>query len=205
MLQSDGASAWREDVLKDLSVFKEVLGHRVDDLPLPRSDISKWEELWFAFPGAWKRLVSAFIRTAAADEFAFLGACERAGICTSDALPVVEDEEWMCGTCFSCFKTQGRLTIHRTQAHGVECPLRSRVVGSVCPFCATDFRSRLRVRTHLVRGAASCRARAQSLPVLDSEVCALENARERDDAARARSRGAHPLQGPPRRRVAVQG
>ena len=84
-------------------------------------------------------------------------------------------------------------------AHRVSCPLRARVKGSTCTFCGTDFRARVRLRTHLLSGAAACVAQASSLPLLSPAEEVAENEREREEARGARRRGNHPLDGPPAR------
>ena len=105
----------------------------------------------------------------------------------------------MCLTCFACFPTEGRLAIHRAHAHGASCLLRERVCGTVCAFCGNDYRSRVRLRTHLLRGARSCVEQAMSLPILPPEVREEEERKEKAEAATARKAGLNPLKGPPMR------
>ena len=199
LLQSEGAAQWRRDLMKDLRVFKEVMGDRVSELPCPRSDVEPWERLWCGFPRAWKSLVAQFLEKVAQSEPDFLAACARANIETASSSIAVDDEEWMCLTCFACFSTEGRVAIHRAHAHDVSCALRERVRGSVCPFCGNDYRSRLRLRTHLIRGARSCVEQAMSLPILPLDVCEEEQRKERGEASAARKAGINPLKGPPMR------
>ena len=77
--------------------------------------------------------------------------------------------------------------------------MRERVRGTVCAFCGNDYRSRVRLRTHLLRGARSCVEQAVSLPILPPEVCEEEERKEREEAAAARKAGINPLKGPPMR------
>ena len=189
--------------MKDLDVMREVLKSRLAALPPPRRNIKIWEEFWRSHSEAWKRLVSKFVGEVAKDETSFLTACARAKVCTGFISPAQEEaeDEWKCDMCSASFASQGRLAIHASRAHAVQCWLRDRVSGSVCPFCKCDFRSRLRLRTHLLRGRSTCVERARSLPILPVEVRDHENEQEGKEAQQARREGRHSLQGPPCRRA----
>ena len=77
LLQSEGAKEWREDLLKDLEVMREVLKSRLAALPPPRRSIRNWEDIWRSHPEAWKKLVSKFVGEVAKCESNFLTACAR--------------------------------------------------------------------------------------------------------------------------------
>ena len=178
-----------------------VLGSKLSDLPDPLHSPHVWETFWLRWEGQWKGLVKQFVAKATASEKGFVAACARAGIAVGAKTDEAVEREWLCGLCGMCFATGGALGTHQSRAHGVQCPLREKVLGSVCDFCGKDFHARARLRTHLKYGADFCVRSAATLPTLDPGIVEAENARERTEAKSAKARGEHLLRGPPARRL----
>ncbi len=111
-----------------------------------------------------------------------------AGYLASTEVPSAVDsgDGWMCGTCGREFGTPGGLAAHRARKHGYVAPERQCIVGSVCPVCSIDFRTRRRARIHARYGAATCRAAFASgaVPLADAAAVA---AADQQQAAAARA------------------
>ena len=203
LIQGEAGEQWRRDLQVDMAVMKCILPGRLGEMASPQQDPSQWERLWQQHPGAWKSLVSAFIKKTIADEKFFVLTCARFGVQLGKVQHQCE-QEWMCGICGVCFGLRSSLTIHQTHAHKVRDPMRARVSGTECPSCGVEFWSRLRLRGHLKRGRKQCTEFWQTLPLLSVAEREAEDEKEREEARRAKAKGMHPLSGPPARKVHKQ-
>ncbi len=62
-----------------------------------------------------------------------------------------EQDEYLCGHCDAVFKTAIAALTHRAMAHklGHADLIRRSVIDTKCPACEVDFRSLIRVLSHL--------------------------------------------------------
>ena len=110
------------------------------------------------------------------------------------------DEEVMCPErgCNAEFRHAPALASHRSLAHGWRHPLRSFIVGSICPVCKIDFRSRLRCLAHVQRSNVYCRTQleAGAVPEAAPEALAQADADEQAFRVACRVHGVSLLAGP---------
>ncbi len=81
------------------------------------------------------------------------------------------------------------------------------MVGSACPTCLVDFRSRVRLLRHLTHGGVLCVAAVRDglLPPADPEAVTAANELDRLDRAARRRLGLRDCQGPAVRRPVLLG
>ena len=113
---------------------------------------------------------------------------------------VSEDEGFLCGVCDAVFSTAAGANTHCGRVHrrGSIVSMKQYVLGSACPICLVDFRSRVRAVHHLrLRDDASnaCRTAILGGAVPPADPAALAEADAIDKVARraARAIGSAPL------------
>ena len=121
----------------------------------------------------------------------FLTACARHGIQTLGVEPDESEEDtvYPCSLCGHFFNSKAAQQGYMQGKHRARDPLRDRVVGSTCQFRLVNFHSRVRLRTHLTRGNASCVTAARSLRLLTQEEIQAEDAKETEEAQEAKLLG----------------
>ncbi len=75
--------------------------------------------------------------------------------------------------------------------------VRAAVVGTACPFCSGEFRTRVLLLRHLVHGAATCMEAARHLPLLPLEEVVRANEDDMQARAATRRRGVRDSAGLP--------
>ena len=200
LVQSRGGAQWRNELIRDFCLLRRVLPGKVGHLPDPRDDVAPWEAL-LKYRREWSNLLRLFRRTAAERPAWAEELCIEAGHAPSGehgtGPSVSSGDGWLCGTCGREFQSFGGLTAHRARVHGHRAQERDFVVGTICPACGVDLRSRRRVRIHLRAGAASCRealtsgalVRADPTAVLAADRAQAAQSRESRRAGRDTSAG----------------
>ena len=178
----DEKRSWIYAALSDL----HLLWRRFpDDLrALPSPELAPWE--WVAAvresPRPFRALLMRLVRR-----------CHSSGAGATDV-----DErmaEHCCDKCPRVFRTKDALLSHAARLHGYRNPVASRVTGSVCAICGTQFWTTSRLYKHVANRSKRCAAGyLDSLPELSPEereerrVCipkALENKALHRPAVRA--------------------
>ena len=117
------------------------------------------------------------------------------------AAPESESDEFLCGLCSLTFKSANGGRTHRAKVHGTSrgAFFRNLIVGTKCPACCIDFRSRLRVLHHLGQSGTGCAVLLEEGLVLNPSPAQVAAADLQDRAHRKRccSNGVHELSGPP--------
>ena len=103
-----------------------------------------------------------------------------------------DPDEFLCSSCGKWCSTMGGLFQHRRLVHfdgGHAAHVKCCVVGSRCPCCHNDYRTRPRLLRHLVHGSANCVRASQYLEPLPPEVARAADEADRISKAARRKRG----------------
>ena len=102
---------------------------------------------------------------------------------------------FVCTICKHQVRNHAGLSSHMFLAHGVKCPCRRHVSGTVCPCCLTEYHSRERLIRHLVPSQTTplnpCRAFVLGLPPLPQDE--FEMWESQKSAYNNVKKGLHPL------------
>ena len=175
--------------------------HQVGSLTDPSTTSSAWEAWWRRWPQQWEQLITVFLQRAPKRaDLSELAAAQLRGHYRPASLQA-PDDEWMCLRCPEgpCFATSAALLSHAAHKHGWRRPARYYCIGTVCPGCRIDFRTRLRARKHLTRGVQPRQdaLRAGMLPRCDDEAVSEADAKDRMHRRAVVHLGHHVLGGPP--------
>ena len=102
---------------------------------------------------------------------------------------------WPCPECsrdrIRVAATKEALVARKTRAHGMRNPARKHVLGTVCPACGQDFRTRPRVLQHLAYSSKRCsmQMRAGALPAFSDEEVRAADLKDRPAALQAARSG----------------
>jgi hypothetical protein len=179
LIQGPGGEPWRQEVIYAMLIMRLVLAPRLHELPMPDSHPHIWERWMCKWPTAWAALIRHFLAVVAELPQKYLSAVASVRgpifFCAGE-----DDGEWVClrCACAPVFCTRRGLKIHAIRCHDSRIEVRWFAIGSVCPVCQTDFRSRLRLLAHLQWGAKACVHAASSgrLPRFSLEQVAAADA-----------------------------
>ena len=143
LLQSDAGRAWKAELFCDIELLRQEQGPQLVEV----ESLSDFEKLWCDFPQAWKLLVSSCHRK-------LVERRQRSEPPLFVPVPILPT--FSCDECDAVYFTLRALRSHQMKAHQRRREARRYVLGSVCPVCKADFRSRPRVIQHLEVGAKRC-------------------------------------------------
>ncbi len=205
LVASPGGASWRQALQWSLRALQLILPGKLGSLPCPLAQPADWEHFWQSYPGAWKGMLRLARKTLLATPSAGRAVMNECRPLSPIAARfargnVSEDEGFLCGVCDAVFSTAAGANTHCGRVHrrGSIVSMKQYVLGSACPICLVDFRSRVRAVHHLrLRGDASnaCRTAILGGAVLPADPAALAEADAIDKVARraARATGSGPL------------
>ena len=86
--------------------------------------------------------------------------------------------EHPCSQCASVCPRRDMLLSHASRVHGYRNPAASRVVGSICAACGTNFHTTARLYKHVSNGSTQCiQYYIAHMPVLEPDVLAAKSIR----------------------------
>ena len=174
LLQSDAGRAWKAELFCDIELLRQEQGPQLVEV----------------FPQAWKLLVSSCQRK-------LVERRQRSEPPLFASVPILPT--FSCDECDAVYFTLRALRSHQMKAHQRRREARRHVLGSVCPVCKADFRSRPRVVQHLEVGAKRCVLAWKSstlVPFSDDAVAAADRL-DCDHRRRCKREGRNHLAGPP--------
>jgi hypothetical protein len=206
LLQGPGGTPWRLALVESLAAMHKMLPDKLASLPAPAVDPAAWEAVWRRCPAGGAALVRLLHLRVRQDPAAALVVMRAAPLLShhADELDEEDPDEFLCGHCPRTFATFAGAQTHRARAHnltGADCIRRS-VIGSACPACNVDFRSRVRVISHLrlrQDAVGACRAAVLTGRFANFTEEQVQAADEADLVHRraCRRTGRHPAHGPP--------
>ena len=151
LVSSAGGRPWRELVEQSALAFAKLLPDKLDGLPLPSGRMALWEQFWLDFPAAWASLIKLANRRVELQPVHARRCLLFAGLVGDPDPPDSSDDLFLCSVCGRWFPTAAGCKIHAAKQHGhsSEASLKSRLDGTECPVCFTEFHTRARLVQHL--------------------------------------------------------
>ena len=212
--QGVGGAKWRSEVCDACAAIKALLPRLLAELPCPNTDMRAWVSLWSLEPSGWRDLLRRGKHQAGADPLA-AARCLQLIPSLAKYLPFKDPEagnaapdELLCHLCGKWCIGEVGLAAHSHWVHAAQGPLAKAcacLIGTVCPCCNADFRSRIRLLRHCCHGAGACVTAVQSgiLPSLPAEVVAAADAADTAERATRRKSGHRDHEGPTYRPAAA--
>ena len=194
LLQSDAGRAWKAELFCDIELQRQEKGPQLVEV----EGLSDFEKLWWEFPKAWKRLVSSCQRK-------LVERRQRSEPAQDALVPVLPT--FSCGECDAVYKKLWALRSHQMRGHQRRREARRCVLGSDCPVCKADFRSRPRVIQHLEVGAKRCvlASKCGVLEPLSDDAVAAADQQDCAHRRQCKRKGRSHLAGPPLLRGGAEG
>ena len=163
---------WVDLILNDLVMLKLCSGRRLEAMPDPRVDLSKWWSLAGSFPLEWKELVSSYHSVYDDDQFwSSISVPSAPETLVCPAVPATTGANtaahaspaYACQLCSGkAFMTSKALAQHARIKHKMRTPVDQFVPATAtCMVCGTIFASRLLLVSHLSDNRVRSKVRGQ--------------------------------------------
>jgi hypothetical protein len=153
---------WVRLIVRDFQVLCSSLPRIFEHMPDPVLHPDSFCVLAHDFPCEWKRIISLYCQYE--DDGDFVRGIKRSLFVESPSIPLPV-LDFVCRDChpFSFLANKKAVDQHKRRMHGTRCPVDA-FLGDVtiCPICATDYHSRVRLVTHLSETKVRSKTRGTS-------------------------------------------